>query len=191
MRGMHIKGHPRLAFWPARWTFPREATHWGEGWRQLSHHMRCQQITPMKGMHRSAWLIQTALIMRPCGPQIHSHRQEHVLIDLTVTVQRQHSKDGYEEMIAVCAEKDCNRKRAELLWPRKWKDHTHIYIHTLSVLSLFKLAKQQNLNKSDFTPDFPPYNWEHNVHFTIWKTQIGLFSMWKYLTGRGNNVYSY
>ncbi len=25
----------------------------GEGWRQLSHHMRSWQITPIKGMHRS------------------------------------------------------------------------------------------------------------------------------------------
>ena len=183
MRGMHIKDGPRLAVWPARQTFPREGTLGeGEGWRQLSHHMRWQQITPMKGMHRSVQLIQTTLIMCPCGPQIHSHRQEHVLIDLAGTVQRQQSKREYElwRNDCVCVGRDWNRRRAESLQPRKFKT-THTDIHTLSVLSLFKLAQQQNLNKSNFTVCY--------VHFIIQKPHLGLFSMWKCLTGRGNNVY--
>lgn len=58
-------------------------------------------------MHRC--LVHTTLIMHPCGLQIHNHRQEHVLIDLTVTVQKQQSKkgyEGYEEIIAVCVRRD-------------------------------------------------------------------------------------
>lgn len=58
-------------------------------------------------MHGLVRLIQATLIKGPCGLQIHSHRQEHVLIDLTVTVQRQQSKrEYYGEMIAVCVGRD-------------------------------------------------------------------------------------
>lgn len=64
----------------------------GEPGSQLSHHMRCQQITPMKGMHGLVWPIQTALIMHPCGPQIHIRRSKHVFIDPNGTVKRQQWK---------------------------------------------------------------------------------------------------
>lgn len=81
-----------LLAWPDKLSQEKEFLQRGEGWRQLSQHVRCWQITPLKGMHRSARLIQSALIMRPCGPWIHNHGQEHVLIDPTVSAQRRHSE---------------------------------------------------------------------------------------------------
>lgn len=92
MGGMHIKGHPRLAFFlPARRTFPGEAAHSeGRPGGELSRHMRCQQITPMKGTHGSVWLLQSALIMGPCG----SHVPIDPDCDCSETAERR--KDGCE-----------------------------------------------------------------------------------------------
>lgn len=66
----------------------------GEGWRQLSHHVRSQET--QKGMHRC--LVQTTLIMRSCGWQIHNHGQEHFLIDLLLLFRNSKAKKDMKTM---------------------------------------------------------------------------------------------
>lgn len=60
-----------------------------ESWRQLSHQSHdTPRDNTYEGNAGIGPLIQATLIMRPRGPQIHSHRLEHVQIDRTVTAEQ-------------------------------------------------------------------------------------------------------
>lgn len=92
--------------WTARPTFPREGTQRERGGPEgtvTSHEMPADNT--YGGQHGSVRLLQTALIMRPCGPQIHSHRQEHVFNrrghHCSETAERW--RKAMKKMIAVCA----------------------------------------------------------------------------------------